>query len=127
MILADTSVWIDHFRSKNRNLGQLMSSKQLCIHPWIIGELACGNLPQRLSMLRFLQNLPQATVLRDREVLLFIEQNRVWGKGVRYIDMQLIASAAVGDFKLWTRDRRLAVLAERMGREAKAGADGFVR
>ena len=126
MILADTSVWIDHFRKENLALAQLMHARQLYIHPWIIGELACGNLPQREIVLRFLHNLPQAAVMRDRDVLAFIERNRAWGAGVRYVDMHLIASAFVENLSLWTRDRRLSELAARMGREAKLGADGFV-
>jgi predicted nucleic acid-binding protein len=116
MILVDTSVWIDHLRSGNHRLSALLNEAGVWTHPFIIGELACGNLRNRHELLMLLGNLPQINVATDAEVLFYIEQHQLMGRGIGYIDTHLLASSALaGPIKLWTLDRRLATLAEELG------------
>ena len=109
MILVDTSVWIDHFRSTDLVLAALLDAKQVIVHPFVIGELALGTLAQRETLLESLQELPQAGVATDREVLHFIDKNRLFGLGIGYVDVHLLASAALTEnATLWTLDKKLA-------------------
>lgn len=115
MILADTSVWIDHLRQGNAALEDKLNSALVLMHPFILGELACGNLEHRSSALALLKNLPPSPMAQDEEVLLFIERRKLMGKGVGYIDVHLLAAVALeGTCRLWTRDRRLHELADEM-------------
>ena len=107
MILGDTSVWISHFREKNPNLSGLLKEGRVACHPFIIGELACGNLINRAEILCLLEALPQATLAEHEEVLYFIEENRLMGKGLGLIDMHLLASAKLSEVRLWTLDNTL--------------------
>ena len=112
MILVDTSVWIEHLRAGDDLLARLLESTQVLTHPFVIGELACGNLSNRTEILSLLADLPRAVVATDVEVLLFIEQHKLMGRGVGYIDAHLLASTALGNSaRIWTRDKRLAALA----------------
>jgi predicted nucleic acid-binding protein len=112
VILVDTSVWIDHFRSTNTQLVDLLSSTRVLIHPFVIGELACGNLRNRSEILNLLGDLPGASKATDKEVLFFIEQNGLMGQGIGYIDTHLLASVALtGQARLLTMDRRLKAVA----------------
>ncbi len=114
MILVDTSVWIDHLRSGDDRLVELLDSSQVLAHPFVIGELACGNLHKRDEVLRLLNDLPQAPVASQEEVLHFIERNKLMGKGIGYIDAHLLASTALADTALiWTRDKRLQKIAKK--------------
>jgi len=115
MILVDTSQWIDHFRGANNLLPDLLTDGLVCIHPWIIGELACGHLKNRQQILALLQNLPQVTAISENEVLFFIEQYHLMGRGIGYIDAHLLAATAVNAKQLWTRDKRLQIIAESLG------------
>lgn len=116
MILVDTSVWIDHLRSGNDELAKLLDRAQVCSHPFVIGELACGNLHNRDVVLELLSELPHVSVATDREVLFYIEQHRLMGRGMGYLDAHLLAAAALASpVKLWTRDKRLGVLADELG------------
>lgn len=116
MILADTSVWIDHLRSGDEKLASLLHDGLVLIHPFVVGELACGNLRDRESVLGLLQALPQATVATDTEVLFFIERLALMGRGIGYIDAHLLASASLSrTARLWTRDARLGKVAAEMG------------
>ena len=115
MILVDTSVWIDHLRTGDERLIDLLDSSQVLAHPFVIGELACGNLRKRDEVLRLLNNLPQAPVASQEEVLHFIERNRLMGQGIGYIDAHLLASTALADRALiWTRDQRLQKIARKL-------------
>ncbi|MSO77243.1 MAG: type II toxin-antitoxin system VapC family toxin [Alphaproteobacteria bacterium] len=115
MILADTSVWIDHLRAGDARLVSLLMSGQVLAHPFIIGELACGNLLRRDHILAALHDLPRATQAADDEVLFLINQHRLMGRGIGYVDAHLIASTWLTPrARLWTRDRSLAVVAERL-------------
>lgn len=116
MILADTSVWIDHLRGTEARLAGLLTRGAVGMHPMIVGELACGNLKNRAELLSLWRNLPHITPATDHEALCFLEQNRLMGKGVGWIDVHLLAAVARhGDAWLWTRDERLAGLAAAFG------------
>ena len=116
MILVDTSVWIDHLRKGDKQLTGLLNRGHVLIHPFIIGELACGNLKNRQQILGLLKNLPKVTEATNREVLHFIESNQLMGKGIGYIDAHLLAATALSHpAKIWTRDKSLNGLAENLG------------
>ncbi len=116
MILVDTSVWIDHFRRGNPALVAALESEDVLTHPFVIGEIACGELKKRAEVLELLAALPAAVVATDGETLHFIERRRLMGKGIGYIDAHLLASVALTeDARLWSLDKRLASLAERSG------------
>jgi len=113
MILVDTSVWVEHFRKGVPDLGRLLLEDRVLIHPFVIGEIACGNLGQRAEILGRLCQIPAAMVARDMEVLHLIEERHLWGMGIGWIDVHLLASALLTPCGLWTSDRRLhAVAAE---------------
>lgn len=112
MILVDTSVWIDHLRSGEPELANALERGQVLMHPFVLGELACGNLQNREEVLGLLGDLPAAPTATDPEVLGLIERRNLMGRGIGYIDVHLLASAALSDLgRLWTRDRRLAAAA----------------
>ena len=112
MILVDTSVWVDHLRAGDAELVALLDRAQVLSHPFVIGELACGNLRNRTEVLRLLQDLPQLPVANDAEVLFFIERHRLMGRGIGYVDNHLLAATALAaPARLWTRDQRLAAVA----------------
>lgn len=116
MILVDTSVWVDHLRVGDASLSQALQSGAVLIHPFIIGELACGNLKDRDALLSLLGALPRAPLVDEQEVLFFISRQKLMGRGVGYIDIHLLASAVItGGAKLWTRDTRLHAMARELG------------
>jgi predicted nucleic acid-binding protein len=115
MILVDISVWIDHFRSSDKRLFQLLEANLVSVHPWIVGELACGNLADRTHVLSLLKTMPQLPAASEDEVLFFIERHLLAGKGIGYIDAHLLAAATLGSARLWTRDKRLLAVAEGLG------------
>lgn len=116
MILVDTSVWIQHFRHAEPRLEAALDMEEVLTHPFVVGELACGNLRNRAEILELLDHLPPGTVATDEEVLEFIETRKLMGRGVGYIDVHLLASAALSDTTgLWTRDRRLTDVAAILG------------
>lgn len=111
MILVDTSVWVEHFRKGNVGLDVLLKDGRVLCHPFIIGELACGHLKNRANILSLLQALPAAIPAEHDEVLRFIENYRLMGKGLGYIDLHLLASAMLTNLSLWTLDKRLNQIA----------------
>ncbi len=116
MILVDTSVWVDHLRQGDSELSRLLETSRACIHAFVIGELACGNLRQRHEVLALLNDQPMVVHADDREVLSMIESRRLMGKGIGYIDAHLLAATILdGGTRLWTRDKRLAQIADTMG------------
>ena len=119
MILVDTTVWVEHLRRGLPSLATLLQEGEVLIHPWVIGELACGNLRNRQQVLELLQGLPMATVASDAEVLLLIERDRLMGRGIGYVDVHLLASARLSHCRLWTQDRRLAAVAHEQGLEVR--------
>ena len=113
MILVDTSVWVEHLRVGNEALSRLLDDRQVWAHPFIVGELACGNLEDRSEILSRLGHLPSVPVATHSEVLFFIERNRLTGLGIGYVDLHLLAAVALAPpARLWTRDRRLEAVAD---------------
>lgn len=115
MLLVDTSVWVDHLRSGNAELAELLDNAEVTCHPFIIGELACGNLENRQEILSLLAALPSAVQASHEEALAFLENRRLMGKGLGYIDLHLLASAALSQVPLWTLDKRLSRAAAESG------------
>jgi hypothetical protein len=107
MILVDTSVWIDHFRRGGSKLGDLLSQTLVMVHPFVIGELACGNLKNRARILGDLEVLPSAVSATHEEVLRLVEVRHLWGLGIGWIDAHLLASALLSKSQLWTLDAKL--------------------
>ncbi|VGO19032.1 type II toxin-antitoxin system VapC family toxin [Pontiella sulfatireligans] len=114
MVLVDTSVWIDHLRSSNTTLTTLLNDGEAAIHPFIIGELACGNLKNRKEILSLLHALPHIDKADDDEILFFIEKHKLMGLGIGLIDIHLLASCKLGNAQLFTRDKRLRQAAEHL-------------
>lgn len=115
MVLVDTSVWVAHFRDGSIGLGELLNDGQVVCHPFIIGELACGNLKNKREILSLLETLPTATQAEHEEVMQFIETNSLIGKGLGYIDMHLLASAILTHVHLWTLDKKLNEVSSLLG------------
>ena len=115
MVLVDTSVWVAHLRHGTIGLGALLHEGRVVCHPFIVGELACGNLRNRSEILVNLQELPWATLAEHEEVMQFIENYSLMGKGLGYIDMHLLASARLTGVPLWTLDKRLNEMAIKLG------------
>lgn len=115
MILADTSVWVEHFRRGFPALVQRLNASQIASHPVVIGELACGNLARRPHTLAWLQHLPPVPERSSAETLAFLENHHLHGRGLGWSDMQLLAAAHAASLPLWTLDRRLAEAAHSLG------------
>ena len=115
MIVVDTSVWIDHLHTRSSTLSALLDTNDVMTHPFVIGELACGTLVNRSEVLRLLAALPSATVATHDEVMMFVEQRRLMGIGIGYIDAHLLASVLLtSQARLWTTDKRLLEVASQM-------------
>ena len=116
MILADTTVWVEHFRSANDNLRELLEDERIVMHPFIVAELALGSLKQRRVQLKALDDLPAVPVAQLDEVRRMIEAHRLYSRGIGLIDAHLIASCLIHPpTRLWTYDKRLAEIAETLG------------
>jgi predicted nucleic acid-binding protein len=116
LILVDTSVWVDHLRRGDAGLVALLERADVLMHPFVVGEMACGSLRDRESILELLQDLPAAVVASPEEVLKFIKDQALHGKGIGYVDVHLLASVALtAGARLWTRDTRLRRIADLMG------------
>lgn len=116
MILVDTSVWVDHLRTGNEMLSRLLNAGMVLTHPFVIGELALGDLRQRALILSALSGLPRSNVATDEEALRFIDDHRLFGRGIGYIDVHLLAAVRLSaDAALWTHDKRLHGVAEPLG------------
>ncbi len=116
MILADTSVWIDHLRSGNPALAALLDTGMVLAHPFVLGEIALGHLRHRDVVLSALAALPQASVATDAEVRHFIEHHALFGRGIGYVDAHLLAAVQLTDrAQLWTSDGRLHGVAVQLG------------
>ena len=115
MILVDTSIWIDHGRRRHEPLVVWLTEGLVLGHPFVQGELACGQMPRRSEVLALFEFLPQAMLVAHTEVLHFVEQHRLMGRGLGWIDLHLLASALVSHATLATRDRPLAQAARELG------------
>ncbi len=107
MILVDTSVWINHLREGNRQLEKLLLEAEVMCHPFIIGELACGNIKNRIEILSLLKALPLSSTIDFNEYLFFIDTHKLMGRGIGFVDIHLLASAQLAGIVLWTMDKRL--------------------
>ena len=115
MILVDTSIWIDHGRRRDVRLAGWLTEGLVLGHPFVQGELACGDMPRRGEVLALLAHLPPATVVSHREMLHFVERHRLMNRGLGWIDLHLLASTLVSRATLATRDARLADVARGLG------------
>jgi predicted nucleic acid-binding protein len=116
MILVDTSVWVAHLRANHEELAGLLNIGAVLAHPFIIGELALGQIRQREIVLTALAALPRAATATDAEVLHFIERHALFGRGIGYVDVHLLAAARLtAAASLWTNDKRLHSVADELG------------
>ena len=115
MILADTSVWIDHLRKADAELSELLKNNDVVMHPFIMGEILLGSLSSRAEIETALAEMPQAIKASDKEVMFFIRSAKVFGRGIGWVDTHLLVSAQLTGARLWTRDKRLAHVAEEFG------------
>jgi predicted nucleic acid-binding protein len=107
MTLIDTSVWVDHLRRGNAKVRGLLESGEVAIHPFVLGELACGNMKNRKEILDLLGQLPNATVAEQNEVLALVESRKLFGTGIGWVDAHLLASALISGTRLLTMDKAL--------------------
>lgn len=115
MILVDTSLWVEHLRRSHPALARALERGEVLTHPFVIGELACGNLKARTQILGLMELIPASTVAEHDEVLRLIESRELYGKGIGWIDAHLIASALLSDATLWTLDKRLKQIVIQIG------------
>jgi hypothetical protein len=114
MVLVDTSVWVTHLRTGTPRLETLLNNGEVLCHPFIIGELACGNLKNRTEILSLLQALPKTIQAGHEEVMQFIENYSLMGKGLGYIDIHLLASALLTNVPVWTLDKKLSEMSSKI-------------
>jgi len=119
VILADTSVWVDHLRRRNDQLAQLLIESEVVGHPFVTGEIALGHLERRAEVLALLGNLPQARQAEHEELLRFVTEHELAGSGLGWIDVHLLAAAALDHSRLWTLGKRLSLAASRLGLEGR--------
>ena len=113
-ILVDTSVWIDHLRTNSPALRRLLDSDMVVCHPLVIGEIACGNMKHRSEVIESLAVLPTTPIIEYQEVLTFIETHKLFGQGLGWIDVHLLASTTLQHVTLWTLDQPLRNAARRL-------------
>ena len=112
MILVDTSVWVGHLRGTEPDLAGALNAGRVLMHPFVLGELACGNLRNRRKVLHLLAAVPATPVATDDEALLYIERHQLMGRGIGWVDVHLLAATALAESaSLWTRDARLRAVA----------------
>jgi len=114
MVLVDTSVWVSHFRRNNDRLENLLSQEIVYCHPFVIGELACGQLRNRHEILSLMSELPASIQATDQDALIFIEKHQLAGKGLGIVDIHLLASASLTGLVLWTEDKRMHQIARQL-------------
>jgi hypothetical protein len=115
MVLADTCVWIEHFRQNQSDLAKGLTEGLILMHPWVFGELACGNLKNRKTILSDLKALPSAVLARDIDALELIEDRGLWKWGIGWVDVHLLASALLSNCRFWTLDKKLERAARDLG------------
>ncbi|MCV9998104.1 VapC toxin family PIN domain ribonuclease [Pararhizobium sp. YC-54] len=116
MVLIDTSIWIDHLRLNEPEVTDLLLQRRLLMHPYIIGEIALGTLRNRSAILGMLAELPTSRLASPAEVLRLVDQNKLFGLGIGYVDAHILASLRLtARSQLWTRDKRLHAAAMKLG------------
>ncbi len=114
MILVDTSVWVDHLRKGITLLGDLLNAGDVTTHPFVIGELACGNLANRAEIIDLIASLPHVKDASHFEAMHVVEVHRLQGRGIGWVDVHLLSSALMSNVSLWTRDRKLHTVAKEL-------------
>ncbi len=107
MTLVDTSIWVNHFRHGSPRLESLLQDTQVLIHPWIVGELACGGLKNRKEILALLGTLPETHIPEHHEVMHLLENHKLYGTGIGWVDITLLAAAQLTGCAIWTADASL--------------------
>lgn len=115
MVLVDTSIWVSHLRESHPRMVSLLNDGDVVCHPFIIGELSCGNLTNRSEILSLLDSLPMVDQVEHEEVLQFVESNDLMGRGLGYVDVHLLASAVLCGASIWTLDRKLRTVSSELG------------
>ena len=124
MVLVDTSVWVAHLRAGETGLIGLLNNSEVLIHPFIIGELACGNLKNRVEILSLLQSLPEAAIAEHAEVMQFIDDHQLMSRGIGYVDVHLLTSVMLTGVSIWTFDKKLEASAALFEINFKIGETG---
>jgi predicted nucleic acid-binding protein len=114
MVLVDTSVWVSHLRLGNPKLQEMLQEGKVVSHPFIIGELTCGNISNRVEIISLMQSLPMLDIVEHEELLLFIEHNKMMGTGLGFVDVHLMAAAILAGIPLWTQDKKLRQACSRL-------------
>lgn len=114
MVLVDTSVWINHLQAGNAKLKELLLEAEVFSHPFIIGELACGNLINRAEVLALMEALPLSLPVTNEEFHHFLNQNKLMGRGIGFVDIHILASARISGISLWTEDKNLKAAAREL-------------
>jgi predicted nucleic acid-binding protein len=114
MVLVDTSVWVSHLRHGNPKLQEMLQEGKVVSHPFIIGELTCGNISNRVEIISLMQSLPMLDIVEHEELLLFIEHNKMMGTGLGFVDVHLMAAAILAGIPLWTQDKSLKQACSRL-------------
>ncbi|MFA7159553.1 MAG: type II toxin-antitoxin system VapC family toxin [Kiritimatiellia bacterium] len=115
MILVDTSIWVDHLRYGNRELAALLEEGDAAVHPFVIGELACGSMRNRREIIALLQELPSVPEMEHGGFMVFVDRHHLWGLGLGFVDVHLLASSSLAGIPLWTADKMLFSAAFKLG------------
>lgn len=113
-ILADTSVWITHFKKELPEFIDILNAGKVILHPFIIGELACGGLQKKQDIFKLIESMPQTVCLEHEEIMSLIEAHEFSNQGIGYVDVHLIGSCLLSDNLLWTYDKALKKVAKKM-------------
>ena len=114
MVIVDTSIWVSHLRKSLPLLEKLLLNAEVVCHSFIIGELACANIKNRKEFLSLIQTLPMAPIIDLDEFIYFVDQNKLMGRGIGFIDIHLLASARLSESPLWTLDKKLKSVAKEL-------------
>ena len=114
MVLVDTSVWVNYLHKGNSKLEYLLNEVEVVTHPFIVGELSCGGIKNRKEFINLMRSLSSIDAVSEEEYYHFLESNKLWGKGVGFVDVHLLAAAKVSRVKLWTEDKNLVAIAKNM-------------